>query len=132
MVIHASFYSQTSLTSDVQKSHHREMLYSDGELHNLKKMNLVMWDVLTKWAKTQELWYIPYIIMNMPITQMATITIGMDMVSTIPSSCCFASIAASVKSNDSLTTLKLLQPYLFMERTLKTYLKLGLRSVIIQ
>lgn len=70
--------------------------------------------------------------MNMPITQMATITIGMDMVSTIPSSCCFANIAASVKSNDSLTTLKLLQPYLFMERTLKTYLILGLRSVIIQ
>lgn len=70
--------------------------------------------------------------MNIPITQMATIAIGMEMVSTIPSSCCFASIAASVKSNDSLTALKLLQPYLFMERTLKTYLRLGLRSVIIQ
>jgi len=55
MVIHSSFYLQPALTSDVQKSHHRRMLYSDGELHNRKKMNLVKWDVLTKWAKTQEL-----------------------------------------------------------------------------
>jgi hypothetical protein len=41
-------------------------------------------------------------------------------------------MAASVKSNDSLATLKSLQPYLFIDRTRKMYFRLGLRSVIIQ